>query len=342
MEKPLISVIVPVYNIEQYIERCLKSIIKQTYVHLEIILVDDGSTDCSGKICDDYSQKDKRIRVIHKNNGGLSDARNVGIDVAQGEYLSFIDGDDFIQKNMIEYLLNKMLTHTADISVCSYKVVYGGCETDTFPKQSGNDIILDSYHAMEAILTTRKYGSVMAWNKLYKRELFEQSKIRYPVNRLHEDVFVTYKLYYYSTKIVYSDIPLYFYYQRHDSITGKGFSIKQMEDILASANETLDFIREKDIILEKQAECNFIISNILLINQAIISKQVKSNVPYLLKLKKNIFSVQNYMSNKYLPFNVIVAIKLLKINLKIYIIFAQIYFNIKFLLKTMKYYFKNR
>lgn len=177
--KELISVIIPVYNVEKYLNKSIESVIKQTYKELEIILVDDGSTDSSGKICDEFAQKDDRIKVIHKKNGGLSDARNAGISEAKGKYLGFIDSDDYIDKNFYEILYNVLKKYNSDISICKHRETYTDYEENT-SKLEIKEQVFNTEQALKELLL---FGEVnnYAWNKLYKKELFNE--INYPVGK---------------------------------------------------------------------------------------------------------------------------------------------------------------
>lgn len=233
----VISVIVPIYNVEKYLVRCLQSIIKQTYQNLEIILVDDGSTDTSGKLCDKFAEKDSRIIVIHKKNGGLSDARNVGIDKSSGSYLVFVDSDDWIDPDMISILYNVAQKNNSDIIECSYRNIY---KDHILEETNCNAEIIngDYVTALEGMLDWR-YFKPVAWNKLYKRNVIKD--IRYPVGRLHEDEFTTYKYFYNAKKVSYIDVSKYNYDRtREDSITGRGFSEKNL-DACWAFRERVDF-----------------------------------------------------------------------------------------------------
>lgn len=210
----LISIIVPVYNIEKYIEKCIRSIISQTYQNLEIILVDDGSTDKSGKICDKYAQIDTRIFVIHKKNEGLSDARNSGLEVCKGRYIGFIDGDDWIANDMYEFLHRTLTEYQADIAVCGHYI-----EDDEGVYDSEcSDGSLIIYNCRDAVCTVVEDKEIhsYAWDKLYKRELFDG--IRYPAGRYVQDIFTTYKVFGKASKVVCNNQPKYYYYQRKNSI----------------------------------------------------------------------------------------------------------------------------
>lgn len=214
MKEELISVIVPIYNVEKYLTRCIDSIINQTYTNLEIILVDDGSPDNCGKICDQYAEKDSRIKVIHKKNGGLSDARNAGIDIATGQYIAFVDSDDFIDTNMYEILYENIKKTNSDIAIANfYKFAI---EEEIIKIDKQQEITVYNREEMFQHMYDNYLLTVVAWNKLYKRHLF--SELRYPVGKIVEDSAVIHYLIDKSTKIVITDLPLYFYYQRTNSI----------------------------------------------------------------------------------------------------------------------------
>ena len=186
----LISVIVPIYKVEKYLEKCILNIVNQTYSNLEIILVDDGSPDNSGKICDEYARKDSRIKVVHKLNGGLSDARNAGIEIATGKYIAFVDSDDYIEEKMISKLYDLLKANDADVSACNICKFYEDKEIEL----DENEEIVKSYPPEQAILLTildDSFGNY-AWNKLYRSELF--SDVRFPFKRRYEDIATIYKI----------------------------------------------------------------------------------------------------------------------------------------------------
>lgn len=236
-----ISVIVPVYQVEKYVVNCIESICNQTYTNLEIILVDDGSKDKSGQICDSYSKKDSRIQVIHKINGGLSDARNYGIDRATGEYICFIDSDDMIAQNYIEKLFNLLKKENADIAICDYQEVYSKDEIKV-GKEAKKICNFSSYEAIKELYNDNdNVKMVVTWNKLYKTALFSQ--IRFPVGKLHEDEFTTYKLFYNAKKIVVTNEKLYYYVKRDGSIMRQKYYLKRL-DILNAYEERMNFFKE--------------------------------------------------------------------------------------------------
>ena len=227
---PLISVIVPIYNVERYLEKCIHSILNQTYQNLEIILVDDGSPDNCGAICDQYSAVEQRIKVIHKQNGGLSDARNKGIDAATGEFLVFVDSDDAILSEMIEKLYRRIVIDQSDMAFCGYKQVnlYGELLSEVaLPDKvlTGFDALKVSYESLGVLYT-------ITWNKLYKRHLFQS--IRFPVGKYHEDEYTSYLIIDQCSRISIIREALYIYYQRADSIMQEVYSVKRLDGIEAS------------------------------------------------------------------------------------------------------------
>lgn len=233
----LISVIIPVYKVEDFLNRCVDSILDQTYENLEIILVDDGSPDRCGVICDEYAKKDDRIKVIHKENGGLSDARNVGIEAATGDYITFLDSDDWVHMNYLKVLHSLLKSKNADISVCNFVKIY----SENIPPNTGNAIIYE-YSNIDALnqLSGEFYVQmVVAWGKLYKTDLFND--IRFPVGKIHEDEFTTYKLLYKAYKVVFTTEPLLYYWQRQDSIMGSGFKIKNRLHAIEAYGERVKF-----------------------------------------------------------------------------------------------------
>lgn len=242
-KRPVISVIVPVFNVQEYVGKCVKSIQKQTYDNLEILLVDDGSTDLSGILCDKMQRLDARIKVIHKENEGLSSARNAGIDHACGDYLFFVDSDDWIDPDTLEVLLRIAEREKADIVECSYRNIFADhVEEET--SNTGELVIGDAAFAMQCQLDWRYFKSV-AWNKLYKKYIFEDGK-RYPVGRLHEDEFFTHQTFFAAEKAAYIDLSKYNYVrERAASITGKISST--ILDGCYALRERVNFAVEKNM-----------------------------------------------------------------------------------------------
>lgn len=243
MRDPCISVIVPVYKVEAYLSRCVDSILCQTFRDIEVILIDDGSPDRCGNMCDGYAKQDRRVHVIHKSNGGLSSARNAGLEQTHGRFISFVDSDDWIDADMLELLYNTLQRHNAQIAECSYRRIYADriCEETSC---SAACMEGDSLFALEGMLDW-KYFKPVVWNKLYARSVI--GDIRFPVGKLHEDEFTTYKFFYHAHKLVYADISKYNYNcTRTDSITNTRFDENHLDGCFA-LRERIDFFREHGI-----------------------------------------------------------------------------------------------
>lgn len=221
--KPLISVVVPIYKVEDYLCRCVDSIISQTYSNIEIILVDDGSPDNCPKICDDYKNKDSRIIVVHKENGGLSDARNAGIKVMNGKYVTFIDSDDYVEEDYVEFLYNLIEKYNVKMSICSYKAIYDTGSVLT--QANGSEYTLTSSETLEKMLYHEDFN-VSTWAKLYDASLFE--KVEFPKGKIFEDALTTYKLVDQCDKIAVSLVSKYNYMIRNNSILTGSFSIQKL------------------------------------------------------------------------------------------------------------------
>ncbi len=249
--KPQISIIIPVYNVENYLQQCLDSVLSQTYDNLEILIVDDGSTDRSGSICDLYAAHDNRISVFHTTNKGLSAARNYGLDHCNGDYIVFIDSDDWMEKEAIELLIEAILSVNADIAVCGHYNEWKNyqniqCISKSKDLSQGDAIIRDYLHG---------YGiGVEIWNKLYHSKLFEQ--IRFPEGRVFEDVATTYKLLDISDSLIRVLEPLIHYRMRKSSI-GKEHSLKNLIDCWLSRHERYDVLIDRfgDCRVELLSSC---------------------------------------------------------------------------------------
>ncbi|MBQ6021179.1 MAG: glycosyltransferase [Clostridia bacterium] len=230
----MISVIIPVYNTQDYIEKCVASVLSQTYSDLQVILVDDGSPDESGKIID--AIEDPRVLVIHQENGGLSAARNTGLDHASGEYICFIDGDDFIERDMFEILLHTLRSVGADIVQCGYIPDDG-----TLGEFDRGDAAVRVFERDDAILSLVKNDvfEQVVWNKIYKREVI--GDIRFHVGKFHEDEFFSWRVFYNSKKIAAVNSVCYHYVQRAGSIMGQKFSAKRLHALEALLERTREF-----------------------------------------------------------------------------------------------------
>lgn len=238
---PLITIIVPIYRVEQYLDRCVKSLVNQTYTKIEILLVDDGSPDSCPMLCEEWGKRDTRIKVLHKENGGLSDARNYGIVHAKGEYVSFVDSDDYVSTNYIKYLYGLIEKTGADTSCCILKTVTSGdekfvqVEKEHLRVLTGKEACADLYNGNYAQM-------VVSCGKLYRTSIVRKNM--YPKGRLHEDEATTYKFLYDSKKVVVSNCALYAYFQNVKSITHTR-SKKNEQDISIAYYERVAYFRER-------------------------------------------------------------------------------------------------
>lgn len=212
--QPLISVIVPVYKVEKFLCRCVDSIIAQTYDNLEIILVDDGSPDNCGNICDEYAEADKRVKVVHKKNGGLSDARNVGMENSKGELIAFVDSDDWLSLDYFEVLYRNLLNTDADISICDFLRLDN--ELDANVSSMGEIETFTNLEAIEQLFGRLYLQFVIACGKLYKRKVIGDKS--FPIGKIHEDEYLTYRLLYDSHRVCYTSHKMYYYWQHSGSI----------------------------------------------------------------------------------------------------------------------------
>lgn len=280
-----ISVIVPIYKVEKYLNRCVDSILNQSYKNIEVILVDDGSPDNCGKICDEYLLKDNRIRVIHKENGGLSSARNAGLEIATGEYIGFVDSDDWIEPKMYETLIENAIKYNAEISVGGVVDLLEENDNYTIIKSTFDEKIdvqvLNNEEAMKKFFL----GSWSAWDKIYKRKVHE--KIRFPEGMINEDEAIAMKILDNSEKIVYTNEVFYNYIRRPNSITTSEFSERKL-DWYRNCKKNLEFIKEKHSNLRHYAEvrfCNSIMWSLRCI--AMENKDFKDSINMLLLDLKN-------------------------------------------------------
>ena len=319
MKKKLVSVIVPIYRVEQYLNKCVDSIISQTYKNIEIILVDDGSPDSCGQMCDEYKKIDKRIKVIHKENGGLSDARNFGLEAATGEYICFVDSDDFVSELYVEKLLKTALKNKTDIVACNFQ--YMDEKGKTWVRKEKREKIYSTKEAIKDIFTTNQDTEVMMCNKIYKRSLFIDNNIKFPVGKVHEDNFTTYKLYDKANKISLINDKLYYYLQRDNSIMST-FNKKRFDALLA-LDEIKEYFKNKPGF-EKEIECNEILVYFSLINNMIKSNyDGKEKLEIVNRIKQNKLS---YLKNKIISFKQKAMILLLLFNFNLY---SKIYLKLK-------------
>lgn len=278
MENPLISIIVPIFNVEEYLNRCVESIVNQTYQKLEIILVDDGSPDNCPHMCEDWVSKDNRIKVIHKENGGLSDARNAGMKIATGEYIAFVDSDDLVSYTFIEELLNAILTTKSDLSACDVESFIDDTDVNLSEDAVGKVASYTSEQALSQLIKGQGFRAV-AWNKLYHSSLLKDEEFEF--GKLHEDEFFTYRIIDKCNRLAFVNVPLYKYRQREGSI----MSVKSDRhlDMLEAGLQRLDLLKNKYPYLYYQDKITFCMGCLNCYSQAVQgnfenSKAVKKKI----------------------------------------------------------------
>lgn len=284
-----VSVVIPVYKVENYIKKCVDSIINQTYENIEIILVDDGGNDNCPKICDEYAKKDQRIKVIHKENGGLSDARNEGIKNSTGDYIMFVDSDDWVDTKIIEHLVKIKEKYNADIAICNRFYAYEDGSNKLKYDDTNKILKMNSDEALIELCSFNNFD-MSAWAKLYNNNLFDN--IKFPVGKLCEDYYIMYQLFDLCQGVVYSSKPLYYYLQRKGSITKNNKKI--LMDYIYASNLQTEFICKNKKSLIKYVKTSNMLSYMTVYNQCLdngnkisgnqlkeFRKNVKSNLKYL-------------------------------------------------------------
>ncbi len=305
----LISIIIPVYNVEKHLDRCINSILNQSYKNLEIIMIDDGSSDSSGMMCDEYAKLDNRIRVIHKTNGGVSSARNAGLDIANGNYIGFVDSDDYISENMYEVLLDEIKSGDYSIAECNYYRVY---EDGTHSKRENKDAVYDGYKDIWYASLTDYLSNGMC-NKLIKKTVI--GNLRFNTDyKIAEDMLLFFECAKNGKTLIFVNKPLYYYYQREDSAMHKPF--------YKGAFDTLEVLEkfEADCDNEKltKAWMSYYLPNLISVSQKIINtglfiekaSEIRSKI---VKRKKDIFSFK--------PLEINSRVRSINIKNKLYVLF---------------------
>lgn len=314
----LISLVVPVYNVENFLERCITSLVNQTFENIEIILVNDGSTDNSLSICEHYKEIDSRIVVINQQNQGLSAARNAGINIARGRYICFVDSDDWVNEKYLEILYKDIDNNDAEISIIDKQIVYEGQEDCEFDITEENKVkIYDKYEAIETML---KGNWIATWDKMYDIKLFDD--IRFPVGRNNEDYAILIYLFEQCEKIVYRNVKLYYYFQRQGSITKSELNKHSFDEIM-NGEEIYQYTEKKYPQLAKYAEYNWIASLLKLSCQTVNSKEYDSKfdeIYNILYINKKFFRKNECLLKKQKIFLIFVCG-----GKKIYQIFLKIY-----------------
>lgn len=308
----LISVVIPVYNVEKYAERCFYSVAAQTYDNFEVILIDDGSTDGSGKLCDEFKEKDPRFRVIHKKNGGLSSARNAGIRVAKGEYIAFVDSDDIVSEEFLSRLYFAAKAAGVDMSMCGNKVFFS--EDEIGEMHAPFPIKIITYN--EYLRDIFKYHEIYipAWDKLYKRSIFEE--ISFPEGKIHEDTFTSPLCAEKAGKIACIDDVLYYYFYNTEGIAHAKFSPRRFDDVEAHVI-LLDKAKEAGFTQTAKSASEWLIYSFI----KVLSRKKDSFTDYK-AVKKELKKVYKQVRKKLLKVGVLradwkVVVFLSKINIRI-------------------------
>ena len=289
-KKKIVSVVIAIYNAEKYIKETVKSVMNQTYKNLEIILVNDGSTDRSISICEKLKNEDNRIQIINQSNKGVSEARNVGKNVATGEYLLFIDSDDLLSNNMVETLVSNIEKYNADISICGYKEVFenGEVKENRIP---GQELIMDKKEALKVLFSGKSFG-ISLWDKLIRKNIIDN--IEFEMNRtINEDKYFLFKAIENSNKVFLKNEGLYLYMQRSKSLSKQKFGTKNL-DILYFSKKMEDEIRKKYPDLIDSAIENRMMDNIYVYRNIIRNYSNKDEI-----YKENIKDIENYLKNNY-------------------------------------------
>ena len=310
--KERISVVVPVYNVEQYLEKCVNSIINQTYKNLEIILVDDGATDKSGKLCDELAKLDNRIMVYHKKNGGLSDARNYGVERATGDYIGFVDGDDYIDAEMYEKLYEAIKKENVDVAECNLKIIYSD-RVELFTEKKYYSVYTKQEYLEEYLKIEKIFGSACV--RLIKADIAK--KIHFPNGKLYEDTYYAYDLINVADSYVIMEAPYYNYLMRENSITNARFN-PRIFDLIEIVDEFHNTVYENYPELEKAADCRKMYAYFSVLNSILLEDEFKNNsfYPQIVNYFK-----ENYIKllrNKYITRNRKLSILLIKININFY------------------------
>lgn len=321
MKNDLISIIIPIYNMEKYLQKCLDSVVKQTYKNIEILLIDDGSTDSSSKICLEYVNKDNRIKYFKKENGGLSSARNYGLDKCIGKYVGFVDSDDIIHKDMFKILYNNIIKTDADLSICEVTKFKNNPE---FTIQNNYEIY-NKVDILKIILQDKKICNY-AVNKLYVKELMKD--IKYPIGKYQEDVGTTYKFINKANKIVYTPSKLYGYYSRDNSISkslNKKFIYDYFEMIEQREINLKEYKIDEYLILNRVNVILGIFINLSINKELLKDKELNNYMnEKLVELKKLYRKVKNINTIKH---NILINILVLNKNL--FFLVMNLYLNLK-------------
>lgn len=294
MKNSKVSIIVPIYNVESCLIRCLESISNQSYDNLEILLINDGSTDGSAAIAEEYMNKDNRMILFNKQNGGLSDARNYGLEKASGDYIAFVDSDDYVSSDFIETLAANLEKEQADLSIIGYRMFWdNGKEVYKAPK--GLYKVYSQPEAIRHLMIQDEFES-MSWAILAKKELFKD--IRFPKGKLFEDIPTTFEMFLKSRKIVWQSDAKYHYYQRPDGIVNSTFNVNKA-DMVAFSQLYIDYARKNNCFL-KEAYANYLKAILMMLLNAQPNRDNPAVKALIQRLKSELKELKQYIYNPYI------------------------------------------
>lgn len=326
---PVISVIVPVYNVEKYLPKCLESIINQSYKSLEIILVDDGSTDNSGVICDEYAAKDKRIKVIHKTNGGLSDARNAGLDICTGDYIGFVDSDDWIAEDMYETLYSFAVKEDLDVAMCAAYEVYedGTCIIPT--KKFLPLVTTDKNKIINEIFVNKAGGvSVAVWSKLFSKKKF--GDIRFKKGKISEDVFFIFDWLNKTNRFGRLSDSKYYYLQRNASLTHLPYYKDGILDVVEGYELNFKIVKAEYSQSTECAAYRLQWAYMVAVNRILDCQDARKHYDVILNLQKKIRKqIITFVKNNYISKKQKMALLALSFNLPVYMFMKALYQRLK-------------
>ena len=312
---PLISLVIPVYNVEKYLDKCMESVLAQTYDNFEVILVDDGSTDNSGKMCDEYAKRDSRVIVYHKPNGGLSDARNFGVEHCNADLVSFIDSDDYVTEDYLEYLWYLMNKYDSDVSSANYYRIQEGDRKDYSIDANFqlNDYSISKSEAITKLLYGVKGFGTSACIKLYKKELLYL--FPFPYKKQPEDVAVMYKIIWKSNRVAIGTKSIYRYVQRNTSYVHSTLTDKKVNDLIEIMRDMEKFVKENSLESVKAFDkrCCFLFGEYM--PAAFYDRKSKNNYCSLQKQLKNYYRNLKNNDNNSVLFRIKIRILLLNFNL---------------------------
>ena len=308
----MLSIVIPVYNVEQYLEKCVNSIINQTYKNLEIILVDDGATDSSGKMCDELAKSDNRIKVYHKKNGGLSDARNYGVERATGKYIGFVDSDDYIDEEMYEKLYEAIKKEDVDVAECNLKIIYSD-RIELFTEKDYYKVCSKKEYLEEYLKIENIFGSACV--RLIKSDVAK--KIKFPVGKIYEDTYYAYDLIEKVDRYVIMNDPYYNYLMRENSITNAKFN-PRIFDLIEIVDKFHATVYKDYFSLKEAADCRKMYAYFSVLNSILLEEKFKNNSYYQLVMNYFEENYKELLKNKYINRNRKLSILLIKMNINLY------------------------